>query len=321
MLDRFQLEAFAAVAELGSFEKAANALHITRGAVSQRIKALEETLSTVLLLRERPVLPTGVGEILLRHVKAVRLLEHDVYASLRSDTRRHERMPIAIAVNADSLDTWFDGCSGSLLQRLPVALEIIVDDQDHTTPMLTRGEVTGCISTVPKAARGFEAIALGSMEYRCFAAPAFAHRYFPNGLTVHGIETVPAVIFNRKDSLHDTFVKTVFGIELNKGPRHYFPSPAALLYAIVGGNGYGLVPLRQARALIEAGRLVDLMPDLGLSIPLFWHHWREEPPLSRKLTGLVVDCAREALAPPDDECTGTQEREDAGDFHIGPFST
>ena len=313
MLDRFQLEAFAAVAELGSFEKAANNLHITRGAVSQRIKALEEMLSTVLLIRERPVLPTASGEILLRHVKAVRLLEHDVYINLRKNAGRHECMPIAIAVNADSLDTWFDNCADLLLQRLPVALEIMVDDQDHTAPMLSRGEVTGCISTVPDAGQGFEAIALGSMEYRCTASPAFARRYFPKGLAVHGIESVPAVLFNRKDSLHDTFLKTVFGVAMNKSPRHYFPSPAALLKAIRSGNGYGLVPVQQARPLLEAGQLVDLMPERGLSVPLFWHHWREEPPLSRQITAFVVAFAREALAPTMAEDTKAQESEDAGE--------
>ncbi len=311
MFDRFQLEAFAVVAELGSFEKAATELHITRGAVSQRIKALEEMLSTALLIRERPVLPTESGEILLRHVKAVRLLEHDVYVNLHKGSGRHERMPVAIAVNADSLDTWFDGCSDSLLRRLPVALEIIVDDQDHTTPMLSRGEVTGCISTVPVPGQGFEAIALGSMAYRCTATPAFADRFFPKGLTVHGIESAPAVLFNRKDSLHDTFLKTAFGMEMNKGPRHYFPSPAALLNAISNGNGYGLVPAQQAQPLLDAGRLVDLMPELELSIPLFWHHWREEPPLSRQITGFVVDFARGALTPPRADSAKVQQREDA----------
>ena len=42
MLDRDQLETFAVVIEQQSFEKAATALSITRGADSQRIKALEE---------------------------------------------------------------------------------------------------------------------------------------------------------------------------------------------------------------------------------------------------------------------------------------
>ena len=58
MLDRDQLETFATVVEQQSFDRAASVLSITRGAVSQRIKALEESLSTVLVKRERPVAAT-----------------------------------------------------------------------------------------------------------------------------------------------------------------------------------------------------------------------------------------------------------------------
>jgi LysR family transcriptional regulator, chromosome initiation inhibitor len=54
-LDRAQLEAFATVAEMGSFERAAKALNITRGAVSQRVKALEQALACILLVRTQPV--------------------------------------------------------------------------------------------------------------------------------------------------------------------------------------------------------------------------------------------------------------------------
>lgn len=299
MLDRFQLEAFATVAEYGSFEQAANALHITRGAVSQRIKALEEALSTVLLVRERPALPTAAGEVVLRHVKALRLLEHDVYVSLKLRTSGHERTPIAIAVNSDSLATWFDRCSEALLQQLPVALEINVDDQDHTRHMLTRGDVTGCISTESRPSQGFNAISLGSMMYRCAATPAFAQQYFPRGLTSHDARSAPAVLFNRKDSLHDTFLKSMFGVELKQFPRHYFPSPAALLNAIRSGHGYGLVPAQQAEELFASGQLVDLAPQDGLCIPLFWHHWQQEPPLARQVTEFVVEFARAELGQTD----------------------
>ena len=55
MFDRDQLETFATVAEEQSFERAASLLNITRGAVSQRIRGLEESFATVLLVREKPV--------------------------------------------------------------------------------------------------------------------------------------------------------------------------------------------------------------------------------------------------------------------------
>ena len=75
MLDYASLSALAAVVREGSFEAAAAALSITPSAVSQRIKALEESISTILLLRDKPVTATPAGEVLLRHVKALRLLE------------------------------------------------------------------------------------------------------------------------------------------------------------------------------------------------------------------------------------------------------
>jgi len=57
MLDRQQLEAFACVIEHKSFERAASALNITDGALSQRIKSLKNSLSTILIIRERPIHP------------------------------------------------------------------------------------------------------------------------------------------------------------------------------------------------------------------------------------------------------------------------
>lgn len=295
MLDRDQLEAFAAVVEHQSFERAAATLSITRGAISQRVKLLEEALSTVLLIRDRPILPTVTGGVVLRHVKAVRLLEQEVYREIKPFGGDHERARLAVAVNADSLATWFGACSTMLLQVLPVALEVLVEDQDHTWPMLLRGEVVGCVCAEPKPAQGFEAVRLGSMEYRCVAAPAFAQRYFPHGLRTHEAISVPAVLFNKKDALHDEFLRLLFGVEIERYIKHYFPSPSALLNAIQMGSGYGVVPSDQAQVLLNSGQLVDLAPSTPLQVPLYWHHWRKEPSLAQRVTEFVTQSARQAL--------------------------
>ena len=115
MFDRDQLETFATVAEEQSFERAATLLNITRGAVSQRIRGLEESFSTVLLVRERPVAPTPAGEVLLRHVKALRLLEGSALRELLPEASPKSPVPLAIAVNADSLGTWFPDVLRALL--------------------------------------------------------------------------------------------------------------------------------------------------------------------------------------------------------------
>ena len=312
MFERSQLEAFATVVEYRSFERAAISLNLTRSAVSQRIKALEETLSTVLLIRGRPVVPTSAGEIMLRHVKALRLLEHDVHHHLTSQVCGHDRTPLAIAVNADSLATWFGECSHALVEQLAVALEIVVEDQDHTKPMLLRGEVTGCIGTGTEAAQGFKATRLGEMEYRCVATPTFAQRFFPKGMHLRETVSAPAILFNRKDSLHDAFLKALFGVEVTRYVRHYFPSSVALLNAICSGNGYGVVPASQLRAMLDTGQLIDLSPELGLTVPLYWHHWLQEPPIAKQVTAFVVQFARRALAQPE-----PRQPQDAGTIKSG----
>ena len=179
MLDRDQLETFATVAEEQSFERAAMKLNVTRGAVSQRIKTLEGSLATVLLVREHPVTPTPAGEILLRHVQAMRLLEGAALNELMPTPRPNLPVALAIAVNADSLATWFQKVLQQILLKPQTTIEVISDDQDHTSARLARGEVIGCISTDAKPAVGFLAESLGAMTYRCCAMPAFAAKHFP----------------------------------------------------------------------------------------------------------------------------------------------
>ncbi|THF84106.1 LysR family transcriptional regulator [Cohnella fermenti] len=67
-----QLEVFEAVARLRSFSKAAERLHITQPAVSQQIRALEDSLGVRLLERtNKAVSLTNAGEIALRHAKEI----------------------------------------------------------------------------------------------------------------------------------------------------------------------------------------------------------------------------------------------------------
>jgi LysR family transcriptional regulator, chromosome initiation inhibitor len=70
MLDKQQLETFATVIEHRHFRRAAAALNISPGAVSQRIRALEEFVGALLLIREPVVAPTKAGEAMLHHGSA-----------------------------------------------------------------------------------------------------------------------------------------------------------------------------------------------------------------------------------------------------------
>jgi len=291
LLDREQLETFATIVELQSFERAAGALRVTRGAVSQRIKALEQSLATVLLVRDKPVVATPAGQTLLRHVQALRMLEGSTLRELGPDAAGGP-VPMAVSVNADSLATWFRGVLWTLLRERGVALEVIVDDLDHTAARLARGQVVGCVSSDADPASGFVARPLGEMEYRCYASPGFAREFFAGGLTLPAVLAAPTVLFDRKDSLHDRYLAQCFGFAVDRYPRHLLPSPDALMEAIEQGVGYGLLPSRQAAARVAAGSLVELAPHAAVPVALYWHHWAFEPPLCKALSDLVVASAR-----------------------------
>jgi ArgP family transcriptional regulator len=97
----------AAVIEHGPFDAAAARLHVTPSAVSQRIKALEQRVGQVLVVREKPCSATLAGVPLLRLAVQTALLEAEELAEMGGGEALSLR--IAVAVNADSMATWFTG--------------------------------------------------------------------------------------------------------------------------------------------------------------------------------------------------------------------
>ncbi|WP_181321885.1 HTH-type transcriptional regulator ArgP [Trinickia symbiotica] len=295
-----QLETFATVVEYRNFTRAAEALNISRGVPSRRVIDLEETLGTRLLIREPMLAPTKAGEEVLRYYMSVRLL-HDALLR-RVVPGSVATTAVALAVNADSLATWFGPVARELARR-HVALELVVDDQDHTLEALARGDVKGCLSTQRKAVDGFVAEPVGQMRYQCVATPRFMAEHFADGVILQKVLKATAVLFNRKDTLHDIFLESRFGMSVSRYLKHYFPSPTALLDAILDDLGYGLVPAMQADPLIQSGKLVAVAPGHDVPIDLYWHRWKEEPEPLAEISKLVVEAARRSL----DQAGATKE--------------
>ena len=295
MFDRAQLEAFSAVVQHGSFERAATALHVTRGAISQRVKALEDAMAAMLVVREKPVVATRKGEILLRHIRALKTLEDDTISAILPTPQERAPVPIAIAVNADSLSTWFAPLVAQLLGQFKIALEIVSDDQDHTFHRLTKGEVLGCVSSEPDAAQGFEATPLGAMHYLCVATPEFRRKHFKTGLSTAAVLAAPALLFDRKDALHDLYLEQLFGVKVGQYTRHFLPSPTALLDGICAGLGYAMAPGLRIAHRLASGQLVELTPGCKVTVPLYWHHWKMELPLAQAMTQTITAHARKTL--------------------------
>jgi LysR family transcriptional regulator, chromosome initiation inhibitor len=297
MLDARQLEALAAVVEHGGFGLAAQALSITLAAVSLRIKALEEGLGQRLLVRGKQVRATPAGQALLAHVKQVRMMEADVLGALQgtssqSGARKVVRwQSLSVAINADSVDSWFLPGVAAMLLRHHVLLDIMIDDQDHTHDALKSGDVMGCVTTLAEPMRGCVAEPLGFMRYRCVATSAVLRRCRSSAgaVSVHKLLAQPAVIFNRKDALQDSFLAQHFGLQQPHYPRHFAPAVGAFETAIELGLGWGMVPEQH---LAQRPTLQELLPGATVDVALYWQHWAREAPSAQRLTEAVKGAAR-----------------------------
>ncbi|WP_072909892.1 LysR family transcriptional regulator ArgP [Malonomonas rubra] len=294
MLDYKLIEALAKVVSEGGFERAAKTLFITQSAVSQRIRQLEDQSGQLLLTRSSPPQPTEAGKALLKHYQQVKLLEDGLSAEL---TAVAEQGPatLAIGINADSLASWFISAIQPLLQQFNLLIDLRVDDQEQTHLFLREGEVVGCISNASKPMQGCRVEYLGVMNYRMLAAPDFAARWFPDGLTLAVAEKAPAVIFNRKDRLHYQFMQQHLDGLPDRLPCHYIPTPEQFLRVISEGYSYGMVPDWQSAELRNSGELVELISGAVFPVALYWHCWNLDSPALHSFSQQLVHGAEMLL--------------------------
>ncbi|GIJ77335.1 LysR family transcriptional regulator, chromosome initiation inhibitor [Micromonospora phaseoli] len=294
-LDSTQLRTLAAVVAEGSFEAAARLLHVTPSAVSQRIKALEETVGQVLVRRHRPCDATEAGRPLLRLAGQFALLEREALADARGPLGGDRgRTRVAIVVNADSLATWFPSALARLPEAPELSFDLRQDDQDHTAELLRGGVVTAAVTAQREAVQGCRVRRLGAMRYRALAAPGMVQRWFAAGGTRPAFAAAPVIVFDRKDRIQHRFMRSVTGRALDP-PVHYVPSVPAFNEAIRLGLGWGLVAEQIADADLAAGRCVDVAPGRVLDVPLYWQHWRLDSPVLTAVTTAVCAVAAEAL--------------------------
>ncbi|KUJ69447.1 chromosome replication initiation inhibitor protein [Streptomyces albus subsp. albus] len=292
-----QVRTLLAVVDEGTFDAAAMALHVTPSAVSQRVKALEQRIGRVLLIRTKPVQPTPSGQVVVRFARQLARLERDARAELGIAAEQGPvRLPIA--VNADSLATWFLPALTRVPQDAQVCFELHREDESHTTALLREGQVMAAVTSSPDPVAGCTVRRLGLARYLPVASPAFAARHLTGPLEVT-LPNAPVIVFDRRDDLQDAFVRSLTGRRTGASrTRHHVPTSEGFCDAVAAGLGWGLVPEPQAAPLVHAGALDLLLPDRPLDVPLYWQQWKLDSPALALVADAVAAVAAEALHTP-----------------------
>ena len=266
--------------------------------MSQRVKALEQQLGRVLVVRSKPVRATEAGAPIVRLARQVALLEHDALAEFGLDEASARPISLALAVNADSLATWFLPALARVGERHPVVFDLHRDDQDFTAGLLESGTVLGAVTSQSAPVAG------------CLVRPARRHALRGRGDArlrralgaraqggpAAALAAAPLVDFDRRDDLQREHL-SARGIDPDGPPRHFVPASSDFATAVKLGLGWGMLPAFQSAENSSAARSCG-STGAPIDVPLYWQQWNLRSSVLTAVADELAVEARTALARP-----------------------
>lgn len=284
--DAEHLHTLLAVIDAGSFDDASIDLGITPSAVSQRIKALENKVGAVLLVRSRPVNVTEHGAKVLRYARQIASLS----AEFSQEVDASSMQKLSIGVNADSLSTWFSPVLAELSQWSNVSIEILRTDENLSLELLRSGRVSAVVTNNESPAQGCTVRELGAIRYHAAAAQNIIRGFFSKREPKEFL-SAPMVVFDREDPLQHQMISNL-GLDqsLLSGRLSMIPDSWQFVRAIEAGMGWGMVPALQ---LEKVPALVALHPEWSIDVPLYLQRWSVNSEILQRLEDTLITAAYE----------------------------
>jgi len=274
-MDFKHIEAFVWVAEMGNFRLAAEKLHTTQPAISQRIAALETSLSVRLFDRgARGIRLTEKGQELLSHARRIVAMRAEMLAAAGQPSSVRGKFRLGVAETL--VHTWLPKLLERLHHQYPALMvEIHVDTSQTLRTQLFAHQIDLAmlvdISHDPRE----HSLHLWDYSLAWVASP---------GLRLHG-RTIPvkelgehAIITYPSHSVPHQAVKRVLHEAGVHAPRIY---ASASLSTIVHMAKLGMGPCVIAPDIIQeelsSGRLRLLQTDRTLPDIGFYACWMESP--------------------------------------------
>jgi DNA-binding transcriptional LysR family regulator len=277
-----RLKVFAAVAERGSFVKAAGALGLSTSSVSQSVRALEDRLGLRLLNRTtRSVALTEAGARLLARASPA-LTELDAAFEDLNAFRAEPAGALKLSVSTLSLSLVVAPMVARFLAAHPaIKVELMISDHADLDAGMDAGVRNQAV--IPQ-----DMVAVRVSEPSRFLAVAS-----PTYLAAHGTPQRPAdlarhncIQFRAKNGLYPwTFVESGRRLEAKVSGSLVTDDGHLLLRAAAEGVGVAYVVETHAQSLLAAGALEPLLEDYAPTFPGFFLYYpsRRHVPAPLKL--------------------------------------
>jgi LysR family transcriptional regulator, chromosome initiation inhibitor len=292
MLDHREMETLIAIVDGQSFDSAARHLHISPGAVSQRIKSLENRIGNSVLIRCIPPKTTATGEQVLTYARRMLLLQNELSLVLKNNLNAGA-LSLSIAVNHDSLSCWFMDVISSLDDQPHLSFDIHTSNTISTQELLKSGEVIAAITSKTNQVAGCKTRYLGQLEYIPVCSQSFFNSHFSSGIGKEQLTSAPIAIFDRNDDLVERFL-TLYDVQTDQIKTHYIPSSHALLDVVKRGIGWTMLPKLLIDDQLAASKLIAISPQ-PMFVELYWNTWEQVSEVIAQVEKQVISIATKKL--------------------------
>lgn len=270
-----QLIAFLAVVRAKTVHGAAEKIHLTQTAVTQRIRALEQSLNTTLFIRSRRgMLLTPEGEALLRYCNAAKDLEGEALAIIQGagvDTS------IEIKISAPSSimrARVLDACLPIMKNYPNLLFHFHVDDMERRHQALRAGECDLAIIREEHLAQEMKHKRLLPEQYVLAASYPWKNRDLKDIICNERI-----IDFDPSDQMTLGYLKKYHLFKHARHERYFVNQTENLAHLVMEGVGYSTFAKEFVEPYVKEKKLVILNQSKTYDvIPVLAWFDRPEPP-------------------------------------------
>lgn len=246
--DLTDLRLFVAIADAKNLTRGAERVHLSPSSASHRMRSLEESIGTALLLREpRGVSLTRAGEALLRHARQVFAQLEQMHADL-TPYAKGVRGHVSLWANTHATHTFLPDSLSTFLKRHP---QVTITLEEHTSPevvmAVARGEVD--VGVVADLVEGAEVELIPYRADRLVLIAPADHPVAQRASTRFAeVLQYPFVMLHSGSAIHTFTMNTAAALGRHLEVRIQVRSFEAVCRMVSAGVGLGMVPFSAVSA-------------------------------------------------------------------------
>ena len=259
--DLIDLRLFVAIAEARNLTRGAARVHLAPSSASHRLRLLEASIGTPLLVREpRGVSLTRAGEALLRHARQVFAQLEQMHADL-TPFAQGVRGHVSLWANTHATHTFLPDSLAAFLQRYP---QVSITLEEHTSPdvvmAVARGEVD--VGVVAESVAGADVELIPYRADRLVLIAPADHALAQRASTLFAqVLDYPFVMLHAGSAIHTFTMNAAAALGRHLEVRIQVRSFEAVCRMVSAGVGVGLVPLGAVPAGTSRGSLAVIKLD------------------------------------------------------------